>query len=79
MGEQLEPGKKAVRNDRLLAVERATHEYAKIADLKDLDKKLLEELEKFFVNYHQLQGKKYKVLDRCGAKDALKLLKKTMK
>ena len=74
-GEQTD-GKKTIRNDRLLAVERAAHDYAEITDINDLDKKLLEELEKFFVNFHQLEGKKYKVLDRCDAQSALKLLKK---
>ena len=67
-GEQLDPRKKkAIRNDRLLAVERANHEYADITDIKDLDKKWLSELENFFTNYHEMEGKKYKVLDRCGA------------
>lgn len=80
LGEQLDPAKKKpVRNDRLIAVERSNHDYSDIDDIKDLDKKLLKELEEFFVNYHQMQGKKYKVLDRCGAKAAFKLLKKTFK
>ncbi len=77
-GEQLDDKKKKIRNDRLLAVERAAHEYSEIADLGDFDPKLLEELERFFVNYHSMEGKKYKVLDRGDRKDALKLLKKAM-
>jgi len=79
-GEQIDKGKKKpLRNDRLLAVERATHEYSKIQDIHDLDKHLLKELELFFVNYHELDGSKYKVLDRCGAKEALNLLKKSIR
>jgi inorganic pyrophosphatase len=78
-GKQTKKGDgKAVRNDRLLAVERGNHEYSEIADIRDLSKKLLKELEQFFVNYHELEGNKYEVLDRCGRKDALKLLNKAM-
>ena len=78
-GEQIDKEKgKKVRNDRLLGVERSNHEYADIGDIKDLDRKLLEELQKFFVNYHEMEGKKYKVLGLSGAKNALKLLKKTI-
>ena len=79
-GEQIDKQKgKKIRNDRLLGIERSTHEYAQVMDIKDLDKKLLKELENFFVNYHEMEGKKYKVLGLCGAKNALKLLKKTIR
>jgi len=79
-GEQNEAEKgKTVRNDRLLAVERGTHEYAAIKEITDLDKKLLQELEQFFVNYHKLDGSQYKVLSRGNSKDALKALKKALK
>jgi inorganic pyrophosphatase len=78
-GNQTQKGDdETVRNDRLLAVERGNHEYSEIANLGDLSKKLLKELEQFFVNYHRLEGNKYEVLERCNAKDALKLLKKAM-
>jgi inorganic pyrophosphatase len=79
-GEQHEKEEnKTVRNDRLLAVERGNHEYSEIADIADLSKKLLHELEQFFANYHQLAGNRYKPLQRCNARDALKLLKRAMK
>jgi inorganic pyrophosphatase len=65
-GEQLD-GKKRVRNDRLLAVAEANHMYSNIRKLADLPKQFLTELEDFFVNYHKLEGKKYKLL---GCKDA---------
>jgi len=70
---------KKIRNDRLLGIERSTHEYAQVMDIKDLDKKLLQELGNFFVNYHEMEGKRYEVLGLCGAKNALKLLKKTIR
>jgi len=77
-GEQMDDKKEKVRNDRLLAVERAAHEYSEIKDISDLDPKLLKELQLFFVNYHKLEGKRYKVLGNCGPQEALKLLKKAM-
>jgi inorganic pyrophosphatase len=64
-GEQIE-GKKKTRNDRLLAVAEANHLYADIQSHRDLPEKWTKELEEFFVNYHKLEGKQYKLL---GCKD----------
>jgi inorganic pyrophosphatase len=77
-GEQLD-GKKTVRNDRLLAVAEANHMYANIKSLSDLPKKFLDELQDFFVNYHNLEGKKYRLLGCKGAGTALSLIKKARK
>lgn len=64
-GEQTD-GKKKIRNDRLLAVAEMNHEYSYLQKLEDLPKQFLHELEEFFVNYHRLEGKRYKLL---GCKD----------
>src|SRR5258708_32068542 len=64
-GEQVE-GKKKTRNDRLVAIADANHMYANIRKLSDLPKQFLRELEDFFVNYHPLQGKEYKLLGSKG-------------
>jgi len=77
-GEQLE-GKKKIRNDRLLAVAEANHLYANIRGLKDLPRKFLHELEDFFVNYHKLEGKQYRLLGCKGAGTAWKLIKQAQK
>jgi inorganic pyrophosphatase len=77
-GEQLD-GKKTVRNDRLLAVAEANHMYANIKSLKDLPQPFLDELQDFFVNYHNLEGKKYRLLGCKGAVTAFGLIKKAMK
>jgi inorganic pyrophosphatase len=53
--------------------------YANIKSLKDLPKKFLEELQDFFVNYHNLEGKKYRLLGCKGVGTALTLIKKAMK
>jgi inorganic pyrophosphatase len=77
-GEQL-AGKKKVRNDRIVAVAEANHMYANIRRLKDLPKQFLKELQEFFVNYHNLEGKKYRLLGCKGAATAMTLIKQARK
>ncbi len=77
-GEQLD-GKKTIRNDRLVAVAEATHRYANIRKLKDLPGKWIQELQDFFVNYHNLEGKKYRLLGCKGTRTALHLIKGAQK
>jgi inorganic pyrophosphatase len=78
-GEQLSPKADPVRNDRLVAVAETTHMYAKFKKLKDMPKQALKEIEEFFVNYHKLQGKKYKLRGIKGAKTALAAIEKARK
>jgi inorganic pyrophosphatase len=77
-GEQDDDGN-TIRNDRLLAVAEANHMYSEIHDVADLSPKLRTELEEFFVNYHKLDGRKFKVLGCKGLRDARRLLRKAMK
>ena len=77
-GEQVD-GKKRIRNDRLVAIADANHMYANVRKLSDLPKKFLRELEDFFVNYHQLEGKEYKLLGCKGIAAAEGLIKKAKK
>ncbi|HLY43196.1 MAG TPA: inorganic diphosphatase [Terracidiphilus sp.] len=77
-GEQL-GRKKKIRNDRLVAVAEANHMYAKVRKLTDLPDKWIRELETFFVNYHALEGKQYRLLGCKSADTALRLLKKARK
>ena len=77
-GEQLD-GKKKIRNDRLVAVAEVNHMYANIKKLGDLPKKWLVEVQDFFVNYHSLEGKKYKLLGCKGEAAALRLIKEAQK
>jgi inorganic pyrophosphatase len=74
-GEQLD-GKDKVRNDRLVAVAEANHRYANVRSLKGLPAKWVKELQDFFVNYHNLEGKKYRLLGCKGSGTALTLIKK---
>jgi inorganic pyrophosphatase len=77
-GEQID-GKKKVRNDRLLAVSETTHMYANIKSLDDLPKRWLNELEQFFVNYHDLEGLKYNLLGYKDETKAKRLIKESQK
>jgi inorganic pyrophosphatase len=77
-GEQLD-GKKKIRNDRLIAVAEANHQYANVRKLKDLPSQWMKEVQDFFVNYHNLEGKKYRLLGCRGADAAMTLIKEAMK
>lgn len=74
-GQQI-AGKKKIRNDRLVVVSEESHEYADIRKLTDLPEKWIDEVEEFFVNYHDQEGKKYQLLGTKGASEALRLIRK---
>jgi inorganic pyrophosphatase len=68
-GEQKD-GKKKTRNDRIVAVQEDTHSYSAFTHIEDLGKPFVRELEEFFVNYHRLSAKEFKVLDVRGPREA---------
>jgi inorganic pyrophosphatase len=51
-------------------------EWDHVKNLDELPGAMLEELEQFFVNYHEQEGTKYEPLDRVSAAQAEKLLAK---
>jgi inorganic pyrophosphatase len=59
-------GKKSERNDRLVAVEADNHAWSNIEHVDDLGKEFMKELEEFFVNYHALRGKEYRIVGLKG-------------
>ena len=63
------------RNDRIIAIEQDAHSWADIKTINDLAKQVCRELEEFFVNYHKLTGKEYRVLGLKGPNQARKLVK----
>jgi inorganic pyrophosphatase len=62
--------KKKERNDRVVAIELENHSYAHVNHIKDLGKKFVRELEEFFVNYHELSDRQYRILDVRGPRQA---------
>ena len=71
---QTEDGK-TVRNDRFLAVPAVSRFFSKVKSIDDLPKDIMEEIEKFFTNYNELEEKKFTPLKRIDATKALKLIK----
>jgi inorganic pyrophosphatase len=74
-GEQGDKKKKKERNDRIVAVEKDAHSWEDIRTVSDLGKQFVKELEEFFVNYHRLTGKQYRILGLKGPKQAYKIIK----
>jgi inorganic pyrophosphatase len=67
--------KKKIRNDRIIAVEKDAHSWADIKTIADLGKHFVRELEEFFVDYHKLSGKQYRIVARKGRTQARRLVK----
>jgi len=63
------------RNDRIVAIEQDAHSWEDIKTIDGLGKQFVRELEEFFVNYHKLTGKQYRVLGLKGPDQARKLVK----
>jgi inorganic pyrophosphatase len=76
-----EQGKKKdrERNDRIVGVEQENHSYAHVKHVDDLGKKFIREIEEFFVNYHELTGKKYSILAVKGPGEARRRIKDGMR
>jgi inorganic pyrophosphatase len=68
-------GRSTERNDRIIAIQEDAHSWAEVKSIDDLGKEFCTELEEFFVNYHKLSGKKYRVLGLKGPDQARKLVK----
>jgi inorganic pyrophosphatase len=66
--------KNGERNDRIVAIEEANHSYAHVRHVNELGKKFVKELEEFFVNYHSIDGEKYRILDAKGPAEARRRL-----
>ena len=75
LGEQTK-GKKRCRNDRLIVVAIPSHTHADLKRLDDLNSTLLDELEKFFVNYHAVDDEEFRVIGCKGPSKALGLVTK---
>jgi len=50
-----------------------------VSDLDDLKENMLKEIEQFFVNYNKERGKRFRVLQMRGPRQALKLVNKSLR
>jgi inorganic pyrophosphatase len=71
--------KERERNDRIVAVESGNHSYSHVKRVDDLGKAFEREIEEFFVNYHRLTGKEYRILALKGPAAAGRCVKQAMK
>ena len=69
---------KLIRNDRIVAVAEESEEYNDLKKIKDLDKKLLKQIARFFEEYHRIDKEIFKLLGLNGTKKALKLIRKNL-
>jgi inorganic pyrophosphatase len=65
---------KTIRNDRFLAVPEVSQLFKEVKDLKDLPQDMTDQLERFFKNYMEQEGKQFEVLDKIGAAAARKMI-----
>jgi inorganic pyrophosphatase len=75
VAKQTEKNKTTVRNDRFLAIPEASQMFAEVKSIADLPNDIIEQLENFFVNYNEEEGKKFTPLKNIDAKEAYKLIK----
>src|SRR4051812_28740822 len=75
-GEQTKDGE-TDRNDRLIGVAESSLLYRDIQSISDLDSKVLDQVEQFFVNYLRAENEEYTLLGRHAAQRAKTLLKST--
>jgi inorganic pyrophosphatase len=71
--------RKPERNDRVVAVESGNHSYARVKRIDDLGKSFEREIGEFFVNYHRLIGKEYRILVLKGPAAASRCVEKARK
>lgn len=71
---------KTQRNDRVLAVASASHQFENVRTITDLPKQMLNSIEEFFVSYPRLlSGKTYTVLASKDQEEALQLIEQARK
>jgi inorganic pyrophosphatase len=67
-----------VRNDRVIAVQLDSRQYASVARLSDLEDGLLKEIIHFFASYNNITEDKFIPLGNDGASEAIRLIKESM-
>lgn len=68
--EQTDADGKQHRNDRLIAIAEVSVLFTSVKALSDLEPKVLEQIEDFFVNYQKVRNVQVKLVGRGGAAEA---------
>ncbi len=73
---QSAPKGRKIRNDRYLGVSDAAAEFRNLKKPDDLPGGMLDQLEKFFINYNALEGRTFRLRGVAGPKGALKAIRR---
>lgn len=65
---------RTMRNDRLIGIAAESRAHARIRAIRQLPKRLLDDLERFFVTYNAARGRRFRVDRRVGAAGARRLV-----
>jgi inorganic pyrophosphatase len=66
------------RNDRVVCVESGAYSFKRVKHIDDMGGKFEEEIERFFVGYHDMDGETYRILGVHGPGKARKAIKAAM-
>ncbi|MDT7605150.1 MAG: inorganic pyrophosphatase [Acidobacteriota bacterium] len=77
--EQTERDGERTRNDRLVAVAAKARTHERVRSLGQLDARLVEEIEHFFVSYNEIKGKTFEPLGRHGSRRAREVVEEGIK
>ena len=71
-------GRETVRNDRILAVPAGMPNYESIRKVSDIDRRILDQYENFFVSYENYRGVKFKMVKWISSVQAISIIKKSV-
>jgi inorganic pyrophosphatase len=72
--EQTERDGSRMRNDRFLGVPVVSQLFPEVHELEQLPESIVNQLEYFFKNYNEQAGKRFRVISRLSAREAIKLI-----
>jgi len=78
LANQQENGK-TIRNDRIIAVPAGIKTYDSIKNLRDINKRILSQLENFFISYENYRGIPFKTLKWISSAPALATIKNALR
>lgn len=74
VAEQTERDNNTVRNDRFIAIPEVSQMFKDMNSIDDLPKDIINQLEKFFINYNEQAGKTFKPIKNINAEEAYTLI-----
>ncbi len=78
LASQKENGK-TIRNDRIIAVPAGVKIYDSIKNVRDIDKRVLSQLENFFVSYENYRGIPFKTIKWISSTQALSTVRNSLR